>query len=441
MKVFGKSLLVLLTVSLFFTMCKKENVQVEPQSIKLNKTTLSLTIDESAKLEAEISPKETTNKTISWESNAPAIASVENGVVVAKAQGEATISAKCGKVTATCVVTVKAQTVPVESITLDKTSVEMKEGEQLKLTATVAPSDAPQTVTWTSSNPTVASVVDGNITALKVGKTTVTAEAGGKQAQCEVTVREKFEFKMSVSNLSALDGEFKVEPSDPNKTYVYTILRKSMCDEIEARYNNDLIAADLDFWKEFGDQSFLGSLVRGTQTGKLSDAVTSDMVLFPDTEYVFYCFGINDKKEVTAPVEKYIFKSKPSVPSDLKFEFELEKITQHALVGTLKPSNTDSYYITMQPKKFVDHYKKKEGQGETIEGLSPIHYMIFRCIAADRREEKQLDDLILKGNFKLEEGYFVNKKPNSDYVLIAIGFDKEKGITTAPFFYEFKTAQ
>lgn len=131
MKVFGKSLLVLLTVSLFFTMCKKENVQVEPQSIKLNKTTLSLTIDESAKLEAEISPKETTNKTISWESNAPAIASVENGVVVAKAQGEATISAKCGKVTATCVVTVKAQTVPVESITLDKTSVEIKRENSL----------------------------------------------------------------------------------------------------------------------------------------------------------------------------------------------------------------------------------------------------------------------------------------------------------------------
>lgn len=440
MKVFGKSLLVLLTFSLLFAMCKREKLQVEAQAIKLNKTTLTLSIGENVKLEAEVSPKETTNKTILWESSNPQVVTVENGVVEGKAQGEATVSAKCGKVTATCIVTVRTQTIPVESITLDKTSVEMNEGEQLKLVATVMPSEASQTVIWTSSDSKVATVVDGNVTALKSGKTTITAEVGGKQAKCEVTVKKKVEFKLSVSNLGALEGEFKLEISDPEMTYVYTILRKDLCEQIEARYNNDLIAADLAFWKEFGDEVFRAALVKGTQTGKLSETVTSDLCLWPDTEYICYCYGINDKKEITAPLKKLSFRSKPSVSSGLAFSFDLEKITSNSLVGTIKTTTNDTYYITMQRKKFVDFYKGKEEQGEKIDGVSAYHCMILKCLYADRGG-KTLDDLILKGNFKLEEGYFLNKRPNTDYVLIAIGMDKEKGITTAPFFYEFKTAK
>ena len=90
----------------------------------------------------------------------------------------AEIDAKAGEVSATCELTVNAKVMPATGITLDKTTAELAEGETLTLTATVTPEDATdKTVTWTSSDETVATVVDGVVTALKAGKATITAKA------------------------------------------------------------------------------------------------------------------------------------------------------------------------------------------------------------------------------------------------------------------------
>ncbi len=80
--------------------------------------------------------------------------------------------------------------VAVESVTLDKTTLTLEYNKTEKLTATVMPSNAEKkTVTWETSDYEVAKVgFDGTVTAIKVGKATITAKAGGKQATCEVTV-------------------------------------------------------------------------------------------------------------------------------------------------------------------------------------------------------------------------------------------------------------
>ena len=77
---------------------------------------------------------------------------------------------------------------------MDKTSATLTEGDDLTLTATVNPSNATnKTVTWSSSDKTVAAVSDGKVAALKAGRATitVTTEDGGKTATCEVIVRIK----------------------------------------------------------------------------------------------------------------------------------------------------------------------------------------------------------------------------------------------------------
>ena len=94
--------------------------------------------------------------------------------------------------------------IDVTSVTLNKTTASLKAGETVTLTATVNPSDATdKTVTWTTSDQTVATVSNGVVTAKKVGTATITAMAGSKTATCIVTV----EPSSTDNNL----GDFEVE--------------------------------------------------------------------------------------------------------------------------------------------------------------------------------------------------------------------------------------
>ena len=83
--------------------------------------------------------------------------------------------------------------VAVTGVTLDKSSVELDLNgtTTATLTATVTPDNATdKTVTWTTSADDVATVVNGVVTAKKVGTATITATAGGKSATCTVTVTD-----------------------------------------------------------------------------------------------------------------------------------------------------------------------------------------------------------------------------------------------------------
>ena len=161
-------------------------VTVPTGSVTLDKATLTLAVGETATLTATVKPDDATDKNVTWTSSDESVAKVADGRVTAVKAGKATITAKCGDKTAECVVTV---TVPTGSVTLDKTSLSLAVGETAQLTATVKPDDATdKTVTWTSSDESVAKVDNGRVTAVKAGKATITAKCGGKTAECAVTV-------------------------------------------------------------------------------------------------------------------------------------------------------------------------------------------------------------------------------------------------------------
>ena len=166
-------------------------VAVEVASVTLDKTEATLTeAGATVTLVATVAPVNATNKTVTWGSSNTEVATVDaNGVVTAVADGKATITATVGDKTATCEVTV-AIVVPVTGVTLDKTEATLTEaGATVTLVATVAPENATdKTVTWSTSDDKVATVVDGVVTAVANGKATITAKAGEKTATCEVTV-------------------------------------------------------------------------------------------------------------------------------------------------------------------------------------------------------------------------------------------------------------
>ena len=158
-------------------------------SVTLDKKTLKLMVGETATLTATVKPDDATDKTVTWSSLDPKVATVKDGEVTAVKAGTAKITAKAGEKTVTCDVTVKAPVIAVTSVTLDKTTLSLEEGKSATLTATVKPDNATdKTVTWSSSNTAVATVKDGKVTAVKAGTAKITAKAGDKTATCTVTV-------------------------------------------------------------------------------------------------------------------------------------------------------------------------------------------------------------------------------------------------------------
>src|SRR5699024_3109581 len=72
--------------------------------------------------------------------------------------------------------------------TLDKKSVTIDPHETVALDATLVGST--ESIVWSSSDESVATVTDGRVTGIKVGSATVTAKVGEVTAKCEVTVAD-----------------------------------------------------------------------------------------------------------------------------------------------------------------------------------------------------------------------------------------------------------
>ena len=79
--------------------------------------------------------------------------------------------------------------VEVTSVALDKTELNLKIGETAILNANVTPENATdKTVRWSSSDESVAAVLNGTVTAKGFGSAVITASAGGFTAECTVQV-------------------------------------------------------------------------------------------------------------------------------------------------------------------------------------------------------------------------------------------------------------
>ena len=139
-------------------------------------------------LEVTYDPENTTDdKTVTWESSDPTVANVDgSGTVTAVGIGSANITAKVGNHTDVCVVRVDA---PLESIDVQDT-LELVKNQTAVIDYKLVPSDTTdqEPVTFTSSDPTVATVdADGNVVALKAGTTVITLK-GANDVTAEVTV-------------------------------------------------------------------------------------------------------------------------------------------------------------------------------------------------------------------------------------------------------------
>ena len=170
-----------------------------------------------------------------------------------------------------------------DSVTLDKTSLTLNVGDTATLVAT-----ATGTVTWTTSDNSVVTVVNGKLTAVGAGTATVTATCGTAKATCTVTVTEVVQqataeqFIAAVDAVSASTTQQTKFNAIKNALEVYEQLSSDVKTEV-ANYNLILQTAISDYNTSVGSQNseMLSALkTLATLTAAMSFAVMAAVVLF-----------------------------------------------------------------------------------------------------------------------------------------------------------------
>lgn len=198
----GKATITATTKDGGFTASCEVTVKRHVSGVSLNKASLTLYVGETESLAATVAPEDASDKSVVWSSGNSAVASVSNGKVTANKPGSAVIKVVTNDFSkeAACTVTVKRHA---ESVELSQKEIKLYLGENRSLTATVLPSDASdKNVTWSSSNPNVATVsTAGNVVSKSVGTTVITVKTadGGHQASCHVTVLEPVVYATSLT--------------------------------------------------------------------------------------------------------------------------------------------------------------------------------------------------------------------------------------------------
>ena len=236
---------------------EEEGDEILVEKVALDQTSVELKEGATLVLTATITPSDATEQGLEWASDNEDVATVDaNGKVTACSEGRATITATTtdgSEKSASCEVTVIARRpgeVLVEEIILSETVVSLKVGETSKLTVTVTPEDATDpSVSWISTDKSVVSVSDGEITAVGEGKATVKAianDGSGVTASCVVTVTRKNEGDDEDKAMSPVQAKNKMESA--GITFVNAIKAETHQNLVDVLFylDEDLAYYDID---------------------------------------------------------------------------------------------------------------------------------------------------------------------------------------------------
>ena len=170
---------------------------IKPESVTLSQDVISMKINTSYQLSADVYPSNSNNRVITWSSSDSSIVSVNNGKIKGLKEGNATITVTTldgNKTSSSNVVVTKntTSTVKVNNVSFVNKTVSINLGQEKTLEYLVSPNNASnKNVTFSSNNSSVVSINNsGRIKGLKVGSAviTITTVDGNRNDTCTVNV-------------------------------------------------------------------------------------------------------------------------------------------------------------------------------------------------------------------------------------------------------------
>ncbi len=180
-----------LSTTCTITVVEKGATIIRVTSVSLDSPPDKIAVGQTAELKATVHPTNATQKDVRWSSSDPSVIDVVDGVITGKRAGKATITVTTIDGGKTAKAVIECVPVEVRSISLKgPSSGSIGIGETFDIEVIAEPEDASgYTLTWKSSDPSVASVSDGKITGKSRGTVEITATtSNGKTASMSIAV-------------------------------------------------------------------------------------------------------------------------------------------------------------------------------------------------------------------------------------------------------------
>ena len=311
-------------------------------SISLNKSSANLYTNETLQLSATVLPSNADDKTVTWSSSNPNVATVSSsGLVTSISAGNAVITARTAdgsNLSATCSIIVKQLAT---SISLNGTSATIYTGNTLQLNATVLPSTTSNpSVTWTSSNTSIATVSStGLVTAKSTGDVVITAkttDGSNLSATCSITVKQ-LATSISLNETSAtiytgntLQLNATVLPSTTsNSTVTWTSSNTS----VATVSSTGLVTA-----KSTGDAVITAKTTDGSNLSASCSVTVKRLATSISLNQTSATLYLNQTIQLTATVSPYNATDKSVVWSS--FDSSIATVSENGLVTAIAPGYT-----------------------------------------------------------------------------------------------------
>ncbi|MDF2683139.1 MAG: Ig-like surface protein [Brevibacillus sp.] len=173
---------------------KNEKVEIDvivgggstSELLEADETEITLKKGDKETIKLYYNDKNVSASSATWSTSKSSVATVSKGVITAKGNGTATITAKYKGEKVEIEVTVKNS----DSLEADDTSISLKKGKKETITLYYDDKELKGSkATWSTSNSSVATVKDGVVTAKKKGTATITAKYKDESVKIKVTVK------------------------------------------------------------------------------------------------------------------------------------------------------------------------------------------------------------------------------------------------------------